>query len=243
MFVKIFIVLLLLIGLASLLRGAPPPAKRLPVRGRTGGARAIMLRIAIVLLALGLTVLALHLGGCSRPPPGFHAKDITGADFGRLATLDGLTDQKGRRIATADFVGKVVVVFFGYTHCPDVCPTTLAMMQETLRLLRNEADRVQVLFVTLDPERDTQAVLQGYLSGFDARFLGLRGNAESIRAVAQAFRVFYLKVPASDALGYTLDHSTKSYVFDPQGRIRLQVEHGASARLLADDLRALLAGK
>jgi protein SCO1/2 len=183
------------------------------------------------------------MSACGPQAPAFHATDITGASFGKLAALDGLTDHAGRRVATADFAGKAVVVFFGYTQCPDICPTALATMQETMRLLGAEADRVQVLFVTVDPERDTQGVMQAYVPWFDARFLGLRGDAAATLAAAQEFRVFYAKVKGNSALDYSIDHSATSYAFDPQGRIRLLIKHGETPQNVAADLRQLLAGK
>lgn len=191
-----------------------------------------------------LFLLAAAVLGCSRAST-FHATDITGASFGRLTALDGLTDHNGRRVATADFSGKAVVVFFGYTQCPDICPTTLTAMQETMRLLDQEglADRVQVLFVSVDPERDTQEVLKAYVPWFDARFLGLRGDTAATLAAAQEFRVFYAKVKGDTALDYSIDHSATSYAFDPQGRIRLLIKHGETPQNLADDLRLLLAGQ
>jgi protein SCO1/2 len=200
----------------------------------------ILLRhvMAFVLVAL--------LSGCDSPP-GFHATDITGASFGRLAALDGLAGHDGRRFASADFRGKATVVFFGYTFCPDVCPTALAAMKEAMALLGPQADRVQVLFVTVDPERDTAEVLKTYVPWFDARFLGLRGDAGTTLAAAKEFRVFYSKFGGKEggsaALDYTIDHSATSYAHDPQGRIRLLIKHGESPRNIADDLKLLLAGK
>jgi protein SCO1/2 len=189
-----------------------------------------------------LILLALALAACDRAP-GFHATDITGASFGKLTALDGLTDQAGRRVATADFAGKAVVVFFGYTQCPDICPTALATMQATMGLLGPESDRVQVLFVTIDPARDTQEVLKAYVPWFDARFLGLRGDAAATLAAAQEFRVFYAKVKGNTALDYSIDHTATSYAFDPQGRLRLLIKHGETPSNVAADLRRLLSGK
>lgn len=192
-----------------------------------------------------LVMFAAALLGCERAP-GFHATDITGASFGRLAALDGLIDHEGRRFASAEFRGKAIVVFFGYTQCPDICPTALTAMQETMRLLDQEkgvADRVQVLFVTVDPERDTQEVLKAYVPWFDARFLGLRGDAAATLSAAQEFRVFYAKVKGDTALDYSIDHSATSYAFDPQGRIRLLIKHGETPQNLAADLRRLLSGQ
>lgn len=182
---------------------------------------------------------SLLLSGCGDPPP-FHATDITGATFGRDFRL---TDHTGRRVASADFRGKAMVIFFGYTQCPDICPTALATMKEAMRLLGPEADRVQVLFVTVDPERDTQALLAAYVPWFDARFLGLYGDEKTTRETANEFRVFYTKVKGETALGYSIDHSATSYAYDPQGRLRLLIRHGETPGHIADDLRQLLAGK
>lgn len=239
MFLKIVIVLLLLIVAASLLGGRRTQAGR-----RTGPpVRSLMLRIAGVLLAIGIVVLAVHLSGCSRDESAFHATDISGASFGRLSALDGLTDHAGRRLASADFFEKAVVVFFGYTQCPDICPTTLTAMKEVMALLGPDADRVQVLFVTVDPERDTQALLAAYVPWFDPRFRGLYGDAAATLAAAREFRVFYSKVKGETAMGYSIDHSATSYAFDPQGRLRLLIPFGAKPEHIAADLRKLLAGK
>lgn len=242
MFIKIVVILLLLIVVASLLAGQAPQAQR---RSRPP-LRPLMLRIAFVLLAITAAVAVVHLAGCGKKNASFHATDITGASFGRLAALDGLIDHDGRRLASAEFRGKAVVVFFGYTQCPDICPTALTAMQETMRLLDQEkglVDRVQVLFVTVDPERDTQEVLKAYVPWFDARFLGLRGDAAATLAAAQEFRVFYAKVKGGTALDYSIDHSATSYAFDPQGRLRLLIRNGETPQNLADDLRRLLAGQ
>lgn len=250
MFLKIVIVLLLLIVAASLIggRGAGSVAG---TQDRAGGRRRsplrpLILRIAIVLLALGAGVLALHLlSGCSREGARFHATDVTGAKFARLAALDGLTDHHGRRLANADFSGKAVVVFFGYTRCPDICPTTLAAMQETMKLLGTDAERVQVLFVTVDPGRDTLGVLKEYVPWFDARFIGLHGDTARIRELAREFHVFYQKVGRDDAvsaMGYSIDHTATSYAYDPAGSLRLLIPHGAQPEHVAADLRRLLAG-
>lgn len=243
MFLKIVIILLLLIVAASLIGGRG--AQRATGRARPP-VRPLMLRIAIVLLALGGGVIALHLlSGCSGEGGRFHATDVSGASFGRLAALDGLTDPLGRRLASADFSGKAVVVFFGYTRCPDICPTTLAAMQETMKLLGADADRVQVLFVTVDPERDTPAVLKEYVPWFDTRFIGLHGDTAVIRDLAREFHVYYHKVTGvagETAMGYSIDHTATSYAYDPAGRLRLLIQHGAKPEHIAADLRALLAG-
>jgi protein SCO1/2 len=238
-FVKIVVILLLLIVAASLLAG----------RGGRGTAsrpraalRVLMLRVALVLLALSAAVAAFHFLVGEKPGVAFRATDVTGAAFGRLAALDGLTDHTGRRVASADFRDKATVVFFGYTQCPDICPTALATYRDVLRLLAADAARVQVLFVSVDPERDTQEVLAGYVPWFDPRFLGLRGDAQATRAAAREFRVYYDKVDGDSALGYGIDHTATSYIHDPAGRIRLLVRDGAPAAEIAADLRKLLAG-
>jgi protein SCO1 len=191
---------------------------------------------------VGLLIVTLMLIGCQRAAD-FHATDITGSAFGHLATLDALTDHTGRRVASADYLGKTVVVFFGYTRCPDICPTTLSAMQEAMRLLGPDAGRVQVLFVTVDPERDTQDVLASYVPWFDPRFVGLYGTPETTLAAARDFRVFYAKVKGETAMGYSIDHSATSYAFDPQGRLRLLIRHGETPQNIADDLRKLSSGK
>jgi protein SCO1/2 len=135
-----------------------------------------------------------------------------------------------------------VVLFFGFTHCPDVCPTTLADMAQVMRQLGADAERVQVVFVTVDPERDTQEALAKYVPAFDPRFLGLRGSLEATRAVAKEFKVYFEKRPGETPGAYSVDHSAQSYVLDPQGRLRLFVRHERIAEDLAPDLRALLQG-
>ena len=141
---------------------------------------------------------------------------------------------------SSDFKGKVVVMFFGYTQCPDVCPTTMVEMSNVMKELGPDADRVQVLFVTVDPERDTQEVLAQYVPAFDKRFLGLRGDLQQTEKVAKEFKVFYQKVPGKQPGSYTMDHTAGSYVFDPQGHIRLFVKHGQGPQTLAHDIKLLL---
>lgn len=188
-------------------------------------------------LILGLTLL---LAACSPTPPAFTSTDISAVDWGKDFAL---TDHHGQLRHLADFKGKAVVVFFGYTQCPDVCPTTLSSMREVLSRLGDQASRVQVLFVTLDPERDTAQLLSEYVTAFDPSFLGLRGDEAATRAVAKDFKVFYAKQAGSTPDSYTLDHTTGSYVFDPQGRIRLLVRHGELPESVAADVKRLLAGE
>jgi len=242
MFVKIIIVLLLLIVAASLL------VQRTGTSGKRAKSnlRPLMMRMAFVLLAIAAGATLVHfLSGCAKPEKSFHAQDITGADYGRLEKLDGFTTHTGSRLASADFRGKVVVVFFGYTQCPDICPTTLVSMKETMRLLGPESDRAQVLFVTVDPERDTQEVLSGYVPWFDPRFIGLHANPDITRKTAQSFKVFYAKANVASggtALGYSIDHTADSFAYDPKGRLRLKIAHAASPQQIAEDMSKLLAG-
>jgi protein SCO1 len=184
-----------------------------------------------------LLLAAFALTACSPDGPKFRSTDITGAEFGRELALNG---HDGKPRTLADFRGKAVLVFFGYTHCPDVCPTTLADAAQALKALGKDADRVQVLFVTVDPERDTPEVLSKYVPAFDARFLGLHGDAAAIQKAAKEFKIFYEKRPGKAPGEYTMDHSGQSYVFDTQGRIRLLLRHDRLSQDLAEDLRTLL---
>lgn len=193
--------------------------------------RRALVRASLSLCALGA------LSACS-DKPAFRNTDITGADFAKDFEL---TDHHGRPCRLADFRGRLVVVFFGFTHCPDVCPSTMAEMGEVLRALGPQAAaQVQVVFITVDPERDTQELLAQYVPAFDKSFLGLRGNAEATARVAKSFRVFYQKVPGKTAGSYTIDHTAGSYVFDRQGRVRLFIKHGAGPAPIEADLRRLL---
>jgi protein SCO1/2 len=184
----------------------------------------------------GLACAALALAGCSASGPSFKNADITGADYGRGFTL---TDHTGKTRTLEDFRGKIVVMFFGYTYCPDVCPTTLAELKSVKEQLGEEGKSLQVLFVTVDPERDTPKVLADYVPAFDSSFLGLYGDPAATAKVAKDFRVFYQKVPGKTPGSYTVDHTAGSYVFDPQGRLRLFVRHGNAANLVSD-IRTLL---
>jgi protein SCO1/2 len=187
-------------------------------------------------LALGFAAVLLA-AGCSPSAPSFRSTDITGASFGRELALK---DHAGRPRSLADFRGKAVVVFFGFTHCPDVCPTALSTIKEAVERLGADKGRVQVLFVTVDPERDTPDLLSRYVTAFDPSFIGLYGSAEEIARAAREFKVFYQKVPGKTPESYTVDHSTGMFVFDPQGRLRLFAAHGQGAEALAHDLGMLL---
>lgn len=179
----------------------------------------------------------LLLSGCSEPPK-FKSTDITGSDWGKGFAL---TDHNGTPRTLADFHGKAVIVFFGYTQCPDVCPTTLASMRDMLKLMGDDAGRVQVLFITLDPSRDSAELLAQYVPAFDPGFLGLRGDEAATAALAKEFKVFYSKQKGSTPDNYSIDHSTGSYVFDPDGRLRLLLRHGEAPEVIAGDLKLLLA--
>jgi protein SCO1/2 len=181
-----------------------------------------------------IIICSLLLAGCDGGPK-FKSTDITGVDYGRTLAL---TDHNGRPRTLEDFRGKVVVLFFGFTHCPDVCPTTLAELSQALEQLGPAAQRVQVLFVTVDPERDTPQALAKYVTAFDPRFLGLFGDAEATRRTAQEFKIYYEKRKTGDS--YSVDHSGQSYVIDPQGRLRLLVRPDRIRQDLAEDLKALL---
>jgi len=167
----------------------------------------------------------------------FRSTDLTGADYGKV--LD-LTDHNGKPRHLEDFRGKAVVLFFGFTHCPDICPTTLAESAAALKKLGADADRVQVLFVTIDPERDTPDALAKYVTAFDPRFLGLRGDAQATSRAAKEFKVFYEKRKTGES--YSMDHSGQTYVIDPQGRLRLLVRPERLGEDLPEDLRTLLRG-
>jgi len=195
--------------------------------------------IDIVRPRLGLALATAALCSCTGSGPSFKNTDITGADYGKELTL---TDHTGKTRTLADFRGKVVVVFFGYTHCPDVCPTTLAELKVAREQLGDDGKRVQVLFVTVDPERDTRELLAIYVPAFDPSFLGLYGDATETARVAKEFKVFYQKAPGKTPGSYTVDHTSGSYVFDPQGRLRLLVRPGNVPNLVAD-LRILLGAK
>jgi protein SCO1/2 len=189
----------------------------------------------LLALALGLAVSA-----CSPPAASFKGIDLTGADYGRgfkMKDIDG-------RVRTLDeFKGKVVVVFFGYTQCPDVCPTTMAELAQVKKALGAEGEKLQGVFITIDPERDTPALLKAYLAAFDKSFVALRGDADETRAVAKEFKAFYAKAPGKEPGSYSMDHTAASYIFDPQGRLRIFEKYGSGPQALQDDVKVLLAGQ
>ena len=190
-----------------------------------------MRRILAVLAA------AAALCACTPGSPEFRNTDITGAEFGRDFALN---DASGKGRTLADFRGKAVVVFFGFTHCPDICPTALGTIAEAMRQLGQDASRVQGVFITVDPERDTPELLARYAAAFHPSFIGLHGDADATARVAKEFKVLYQKSPGSTPGSYTMDHSAGMFVFDPQGRLRLYATHGRGADALAHDLRELL---
>jgi protein SCO1/2 len=195
--------------------------------------------LPVLVAACALTV---SIAACDKLPgkqqqASFQNTDVTGLDYAKGFSL---TDHTGKPRTLADFKGKAVVVFFGYTQCPDVCPTTMAEMATVMQKLGPLADQVQVLFITLDPERDTQQLLASYVPAFDKRFIGLRGTPEQTAKTAKEFKVFYAKVPGSDPNSYTIDHTAGSYVFDRDGRLRLFIRHGQGPDPIVHDLRQLL---
>jgi protein SCO1/2 len=180
---------------------------------------------------------AAALAACSPGKPDFRGIDITGADYARDFRL---TDHNGQERTLADFRGKVVVVFFGFTQCPDVCPTAMAQLVEVKQMLGKDGDKLQALFITLDPERDSAEILKAYIANFDAGFLGLRPRLEQLPELTRHFKIFYKKNEGKTATSYTLDHSAGSYVFDTQGRVRLYVRQNMSAAAITEDLKILL---
>ena len=188
-----------------------------------------MLRILVVVLLL--------LSGCGGGAPKFNGVDITGADYARDFSL---TDHTGARRTLADYRGKVVAVFFGFAQCPDVCPTTLSDLAQVKKRLGKDGELLQVVFITVDPDRDTQEVLARYVPGFDPSFVALRGSAEQTAATAKEFKVFYQKVAGKTATSYSVDHTAGTYIIDRDGRVRLFVKHGEGVEPIVADLRRLL---
>jgi protein SCO1/2 len=196
--------------------------------------------------ALGALGAATLLAGCdklgfsSAPKASFQGVDLTGAAYARSFSLP---DQDGRTRTLEDFKGKVVVVFFGFTQCPDVCPTTLAELAQVKKALGPDGDKVQGVFITVDPERDKPELLKAYLESFDPGFVALRGTPEQLKATAKEFKIYYAKVPGKTPESYTMDHTAASFLFDPQGRVRVFSRYGAGAQALMGDIKALIAGQ
>ena len=191
-------------------------------------------------LAAACALAVFTLAGCqpAPQPPAFQATDITGATFARDFRL---TDHNGQVRTLADFRGKVVAVFFGYIHCPDVCPTTLADYAAALQQLGPQADQVQVIFVTLDPQRDTPDLLKQFVPAFNPGFLGMVTDAETLRQLAKEYKVVYQKTSVKATDDYLIDHSAGTYIYDPQGNLRLLMPYGSSPDVIAQDLKTLLA--
>ena len=200
--------------------------------------RCFILRIT---LWLSLAMLLAGLGACGKGRTSFSAIDVTGADYAKDFTL---TDHNGQARRLADFRGKVVVIFFGYTQCPDVCPTTMSELAEVKKMLGPQGERVQGLFVSVDPARDTPEVLKAYMANFDPSFIALYAQSpEHLAALAKDFKVYYKKSEGKTPGSYTMDHSAGSYIYDPEGRLRLYTRYGSGAAAMAADIRLLLQGK
>lgn len=196
--------------------------------------RDALKRIAVG--ALGICAAGIF-AACSPKGPKFQGVDLTGAEYARDLPL---TDHNGQQRSLKDFAGKVVVVFFGYTQCPDVCPTSMSELADVKRALGADGDKLQGIFVSVDPERDTPEVLKAYMANFDPSFLALRGTPEQLAAVAKDFKIYYKRVEGQTPTSYTMDHSAGSYVYDPAGRLRVYHRYGSGAQSLAADVRALL---
>ena len=179
------------------------------------------------------------LSACSPDKPAFKGVDITGADYARDFAL---ADPNGQTRTIKDFAGKVVVVFFGYTQCPDVCPTTLQELLEVRRMLGADGEKLQAVFITVDPERDTPELLKAYMANFDPSFVALRPTSEQLQPLLKDFKIYAKTVAGKTATSYTMDHSAQSYLYDPQGRLRLYSRYGSGAQAVADDARLLLKG-
>ncbi len=202
--------------------------------------RALTPLIRVLVCALACTV---ALVACdnkpSMPKAAFANTDITGIDYAQGFEL---IDHTGQKRTLTDYKGKAVVVFFGFTHCPDICPTTLAEMAAVKKELGADGDKLQVLFVTVDPERDTQQVLADFVPAFDPSFVGLYGSAEQTAKLQKDFKLFIQKVPHKQGGGYSVDHTAGSYLYDPQGRIRLFVRSGQGPQAVLNDIKQILAG-
>jgi len=190
-------------------------------------------------LTLGMAGTVLGLTGCGNDKLAFRGVDITGADYAQGWTL---SDQDGQVRTLKDFAGKVVVVFFGYTQCPDVCPTALQEMAQAKQLLGADGAKLQGIFITVDPERDTPELLKAYMANFGPDFVALRPTLEQLPQVTKDFKIYYKKVEGKTPTSYTMDHSAGSFTFDPQGRVRLYNRHASGAAALAEDVKILLKG-
>lgn len=187
--------------------------------------------------AVALSMMAGLLAACAPDKPAFKSIDLTGADYAQGFSLP---DHNGQTRTLRDFAGKIVVVFFGFTQCPDVCPTSMAELAQVKLQLGKDGDRLQGIFITLDPERDTPALLKAYMGNFDPSFLALRPTLAQLPQVSKDFKIYYKKVEGKTPGSYTLDHSAGSYIYDAQGRVRLYSRYGAGAEALASDIALLL---
>ncbi|MDQ0038111.1 protein SCO1/2 [Variovorax boronicumulans] len=196
-------------------------------------------RKALQLIAGSMAVAALGVGlaACSETKQSFNAVDITGADYAKDFSLK---DADGKIRTMADFKGKVVVLFFGYAQCPDVCPTTMTEMAQVKQQLGKDGDKLQVLFVTVDPARDTAEVMKAYMGAFDPNFVALIPTPDELVATAKDFKVYYKKVDGKTPTSYSMDHSAASFIYDPQGRLRLYARYGAGVPSMVSDLKTLL---
>ena len=199
--------------------------------------RSTLKLIASCILLAAATVM---ISACSESKPQFTAIDVTGADYAKDFAL---TDHNGQPRSIKDFAGKVVVMFFGYTQCPDVCPTTMAELAEVKKLLGPDGNKLQGLFVTIDPARDTPVVLKNYMANFDPTFLALYTTPDKLALLAKDFKVYYKKVEGKTPTSYTMDHSAGSYIYDTQGRLRLYTRYGSGAQAMAADIKLLLGAK
>jgi len=190
--------------------------------------------------AIFLSLFTLFLTACTPDKPQFKSIDLSGADYAKDFVLP---DQNGKTRSVKDFAGKVVVVFFGFTQCPDVCPTSMAELAGIKKSLGADGDKLQAIFITVDPERDTPEVLKAYMGNFDPTFLALRPSPEQLPVVAKDFKIYYKKVEGRTETSYSMDHSAGSYAYDPQGRLRLYNRYGNGPEGLASDIRLLLKGK
>jgi protein SCO1/2 len=197
--------------------------------------RSALQSIAACTLAAAVGLLA----ACGESKPQFSSIDLTGADYAKDFQLP---DQDGKIRSLKDFQGKLVVLFFGYTQCPDVCPTTMTELAQVKKELGADGDKLQVLFVTVDPERDTPQVLKGYMANFDPSFIALRGSPEQLAVMAKDFKVFYKKTEGKTPTSYSMDHSAASYVYDTKGQLRLYTRYGSGTPALVSDLKLLLKG-
>ncbi len=207
------------------------PARHNPISTMVFGRRRA------IVAALAGSVLARSLAGCGSPTPTFKGSDITDTDLGSYMAM---LDKSGHVRTMADYKGKVVVVYFGYTHCPDVCPTTLAELAQVMHLLKGDAKKVQVIMITVDPQRDTPAIMDNYVKAFYPAFIGLSGTAGQLKKTAESFKVYYAKIPGTTPDNYAMGHSSRIYVIDPKGKARVLLDSTAPPNDIAHDIKQLL---